>query len=61
MANLFEIKMTRDEIIDGLSSQYGSEFTTPEVLAWCAMNDLTYQTFTKKLKEFKVTKAKCNL
>ena len=61
MANLFEIKMTREEIIDGLRSQYGSEFTTPEVRAWCAMNDITYQTVTKKLKEFKVTKGKWNL
>jgi len=57
----FEIKMTREEIIDGLRSQYGSEFTTPEVRAWCAMNDITYQTVTKKLKEFKVTKGKWNL
>ena len=57
----FEIKMTREEIIDGLRSQYGSEFTTPEIRAWCAMNDITYQTVTKKLKEFKVTKGKWNL
>ena len=57
----FEIKMTREEIIDGLRSQYGSEFTTPEVRAWCAINDITYQTVTKKLKEFKVTKGKWNL
>ena len=61
MSNLFEIKMTREEIIDGLRSQYGSEFTTPEVRAFCAMNDITYQTVTKKLKEFKVTKGKWNL
>jgi len=58
---MFEIKMTREEIIDGLRSQYGSEFTTPEVRAFCAMNDITYQTVTKKLKEFKVTKGKWNL
>ena len=57
----FEIKMTREEIIDGLRSQYGSEFTTPEIRAFCAMNDITYQTVTKKLKEFKVTKGKWNL
>ena len=42
--------MTREEIIDGLRSQYGSEFTTPEFRAFCAMNDITYQTVTKKLK-----------
>ena len=60
MSNLFEVKMTREEIIDGLRSQYGSEFTTPEVRAFCAMNDITYQTVTKKLKEFKV-RTKLNL
>ena len=52
---MFEIKMTREEIIDGLRSQYGTEFTTPEVRAFCAMNDITYQTVTKKLKEVTVT------
>ena len=41
MANLFEIKMTREEIIDGLRSQYGSEFTTPEVRAFCATGATT--------------------
>ena len=30
MANLFEIKMTREEIIDGLRSQYGSELLHPK-------------------------------
>ena len=58
---MFEVKMTREEIIDGLRSQYDTEFTTPEVRAFCAMNDITYQTVTKKLKEFKVTKGKWNL
>ena len=53
--------MTRDEIIEGLKTQYGTEFTTPEVRAFCALNDITYQTVTKKLKEFKVTKGKWNL
>jgi len=57
----FELKMTEQEAFDGLKKQFGTEFTTPEVRAFCAMNDITYQTVTKKLKEFKVTKGKWNL
>ena len=28
---MFEIKMTADEIIEGLRSTYGKEFTAPDV------------------------------
>ena len=48
----FEIKMTREEIIDGLKSNYGSEFTAADVRGFCRMNDIAYQTVTKKIKEF---------
>ena len=46
----FEIKMTKDEIIEGLRSTYGKEFTAPDVRGFCRMNDIAYQTVTKKLK-----------
>ena len=58
---LFEIKMTRDEIIDGLRSNYGTEFTAADVKGFCAMNDIAYQTVTKKLNDFKVGRGKWNL
>ena len=58
---LFEIKMTRDEIIDGLKSNYGTEFTAADVKGFCAMNDIAYQTVTKKLNDFKVGRGKWNL
>ena len=48
----FEIKMTQDEIIEGLRSTYGKEFTAPDVRGFCRMNDIAYQTVTKKHKEF---------
>ena len=57
----FELKMTQEQVINGLRDLYGSEFTTPEVRAFCSMNDIAYSTVTKKLKEFKVTKGKWNL
>ena len=57
----FELKMTQEQVINGLRDLYGSEFTTPEVRAFCSMNDIAYSTVTKKLKAFKVTKGKWNL
>ena len=39
----FEIKMTEQQVIDGLRSNYGNEFTTPDIRAFCAMNDIASQ------------------
>ena len=36
----FETKMTEQQVIDGLKSTFGNEFTTPDVRAFCAMNDI---------------------
>ena len=47
---MFEIKMTRDEIIEGLRSTYGKEFTAADVRGFCAANDIAYATVTKKIK-----------
>ena len=33
---MFEIKMTEKEIVDGLRSNYGKEFTAPDVRGFCA-------------------------
>ena len=46
---MFEIKMTEKEIVDGLRSNYGKEFTAPDVRGFCAANDIAYQTVTKKI------------
>ena len=45
---MFEIKMTPKEIIDGLRANYGTEFTAADVRGFCVMNDIAYQTVTKK-------------
>ncbi len=58
---MFEIKMTREEIIQGLKANYGTEFTAADVRGFCRMNDIAYQTVTKKLKEFNVGRGKWNL
>ena len=53
--------MTREEIIDGLRRNYGTEFTAADVKGFCAMNDIAYQTVTKKIEQFKVGRGKWNL
>ena len=58
---MFEIKMTADEIIEGLRSTYGKEFTAADVRGFCAANDIAYQTVTKKIKQFCVGRGKWNL
>ncbi len=58
---MFEIKMTREEIIQGLKSNFGTEFTAADVKGFCAMNDIAYQTVTKKIEQFKVGRGKWNL
>ena len=57
----FEIKMTEQQVIDGLRNNYGNEFTTPDVRAFCAMNDIAYTTATRKIQKYKVSKGRWNL
>ena len=57
----FETKMTSEQAIEKLKNLYGTEITTADIKAFCAMNDITYQTVTKKLSSFKVAKGKWNL
>ena len=47
----FELKMTEQEAVDGLRETYGTEFTTADVKAFCAMNDIGYATVTKKIQK----------
>ena len=58
---MFEIKMTSEEIIEGLKANFGTEFTAADVRGFCRMNDIAYQTVTKKIKEFNVGRGKWNL
>ncbi len=57
----FEIKMTEDQIVDGLRGTYGSEFTAADIRGFCSLNDISYQTVTKKLKKYNVAKGRWNL
>jgi len=53
--------MTQEEIIDGLRSTYGKEFTAADIRGFCAANDIAYQTVTKKIKQYSVGRGKWNL
>ena len=57
----FELKMTEQQAVDGLRSTFGNEFTTADVRGFCAANDIGYQTVTKKIQKYKVSKGKWNL
>tara|TARA_B100001939_G_scaffold228171_1_gene196486 strand:- start:33 stop:1094 length:1062 start_codon:yes stop_codon:yes gene_type:complete len=53
--------LSTSSIIASLSDTYGTEVTTGDIRGWCAMNDISYQTVTKKLNEYKVGRGKWNL
>ena len=53
--------LSTSSIVASLSDTYGPEVTTGDIRGWCAMNDMSYQTVTKKLNEYKVGRGKWNL
>jgi len=53
--------LSTDYISSSLKNLYGENITAADVRAWCAMNDTTYQTVSKKLEQFKVSRGKWNL
>ena len=53
--------MTNDQLINSLKETYGPEITASDVRAYCAMNDVVYQTVTRRLEEFKTSRGRWNL
>ena len=54
-------RMTADKIIAELRDLYGTEFTAADIRGYCASHNVSYQTVTKRLTNFKVGKGKWNL
>ena len=54
-------RMTADKIIADLRDLYGTEFTAADIRGYCASHNVSYQTVTKRLTDFKVGKGKWNL
>ncbi len=57
----FQLKMTQQQIIDGLRSTFGNEFVAADIRGFCRANDIGYSTVTKKIQKYKVSKGKWNL
>jgi len=53
--------MTDDQVLEGLKSTYGVEITSGDVKAYCAMNNLSYPTVTRRLENFKTSRGRWNL
>ena len=55
------LQMNDDQILEGLKSTYGSDITSGDVKAYCAMNNLSYPTVTRRLESFKTSRGRWNL
>jgi hypothetical protein len=53
--------MTDDQIFADLQQTYGNNITSADIRAYCAMNDVSYPTVTRRLEDFKVGHGKWNL
>jgi len=54
-------KMNDDQVLEGLKSTYGFDITSGDVKAYCAMNNLSYPTVTRRLENFKTARGRWNL
>jgi len=52
---------THDYIVSSLKALYGSNVTSGDIRAWCAMNGENYQTITNKIANYKTGRGKWNL
>ena len=57
----FKLKMTEQQVIDGLRSTFGNEFVSADVRGFCQANDIGYSTVTKKIQKYRVSKGRWNL
>ena len=57
----FEAKVNPESLINSLRDLYGDKITSAHVKAYCAQNDVGYQTVTKYLKSYKKGIGKWNL
>jgi hypothetical protein len=53
--------MSQDQIVNDLKSLYGSEISASDVKAYCAMNDISYPTVTRRIEEYRTDRGRWNL
>ena len=51
----FEAKVNPEQLISSLRDLYGNKITSAHIKAYCAQNDVGYQTVTKYLKPVSYT------
>ena len=56
-----KITLTDKQLINELKSLYGVEVTAPDIRGFCASRDINYQTITRRLQPFKLSRGKWNL
>jgi hypothetical protein len=54
-------QMNDDQIISDLKNTFGKKFIAADVRGYCASKNISYQTVTKRLDQFKVGRGKWNL
>ena len=55
------VKMTDDQILNGLKENFGTELTAADVRGYCASQNINYQTVTRRLEPFKTSRGRWNL
>ena len=58
---MIRTKMTDNQILTDLQNTFGKEFIAADVRGYCASKNISYQTITKRLEKFKVSRGKWNL
>ena len=53
--------LSSDYIRTSLQNLYGNTITGADIRAWCNLNDANYQTVSKKLDQYKISRGKWNL
>jgi hypothetical protein len=53
--------LSPEYIVSSLQQLYGDQVTSGDIRAWCAMNGNNYQTVTKKLENYKISRGKWDL
>ena len=55
------MSLSSEYIRTSLQSSYGDTVTSADIRAWCAMNGANYQTVSKKIDSYKISRGKWNL
>jgi len=54
-------RVNTEHLIENLTALYGTELTAADIKGYCAANDISYPTVTRKLEQFKTSRGRWNL